>query len=65
MATITITLSQDQHTKLKELAERFQISPEDMARASLEELLSDPDEVFQNAANHVLHKNAELYQRLA
>jgi antitoxin FitA len=65
MDTITIALPDDRLVKLRETASRFGISPEDLVRVSIEELLAHPDEVFQKAAEYVLHKNAELYRRLA
>jgi hypothetical protein len=34
-------------------------------RASIEELLTRPDEEFQRALTYVLTKHAELYRRLA
>jgi len=55
----------DRLAKLREIADRFNITPEDLARASIEELLTRPEESFQQAADYVLHKNAELYRRLA
>jgi len=65
MSTLTITLSDDRLAKLLEIANRFNIKPEDLARFSIEELLTRPDESFQKAADYILHKNAELYRRLA
>jgi hypothetical protein len=65
MTTITITLPNDRLLKLKERATRFSVSPEELVRVSIEELLSRPDEAFQRAMNYVLKKNAELYRRLA
>ncbi len=65
MTTLTITLPDDRLRKLQETAVRFQVSPEDLARLSIEELLSRPDEAFQHAAEYVLKKNADLYRRLA
>jgi len=65
MATFTITLSEERLAQLKEKAERYQITPEELLRVSLEELLTRPAEDFQRAVEHVLTKNAELYQRLA
>ncbi|MGE5306728.1 MAG: DNA-binding protein [Alphaproteobacteria bacterium] len=65
MSTLTITLSDDRFAKLREIAERFSIKPEDLARVSIEELLTRPEEAFQKAADYILHKNAELYRRLA
>ncbi len=65
MTTITITLPDDRAQRLQELAARLQIAPEDLLRVSLEEILTRPDEAFQQAARYVLAKNADLYRRLA
>lgn len=65
MSSITIRLSDDHLAKLREIANRFNVAPEDLARVSIEELLARPDESFQKAADYILHKNAELYRRLA
>ena len=64
MSTLTITLSNDRFAKLQEIAERFNVKAEELARVSIEELLTRPEESFQQAAEHVLQKNAELYHRL-
>ncbi|HEX8847811.1 MAG TPA: hypothetical protein VF791_24435 [Pyrinomonadaceae bacterium] len=65
MSSITIHLSDEHLLKLKEVAERLRLSPEDLARISIEELLARPEENFERAADYVLKKNAELYRRLA
>jgi hypothetical protein len=65
MTTLTISLPEDRLQQLKERAARFRIAPEELVRASIEELLSRPDEEFQRALTYVLTKNAELYRRLA
>ena len=65
MATLTITLPAEKWAQLQEKAKRYQIAPEELLRVSLEELLTRPDEDFQQAMEHVLTKNAELYRRLA
>jgi len=65
MTNITIALPDDRVLKLKEVASRLSVSPEELVRASVEELLSQPDETFQNVMDYVLKKNAELYRRLA
>jgi len=65
MATFTITLSEERSAQLKEKAKRYQVTPEELLRVSLEELLTRPAEDFQRAVEYVLTKNAELYQRLA
>jgi len=65
MTTLTITLPDERVKKLQELAERFRVAPEELARASLEELLTRPLDDFQKIIERVLSKNAELYKRLA
>jgi predicted transcriptional regulator len=65
MSTLTITLSDDRLAKLQEVADRFNVKAEDLARVSIEELLTRPEESFTQAADYILHKNAELYRRLA
>lgn len=65
MATITISLPADRLEQLKVIADRFQVAPEVLIRASIEELLTRPEEDFLKALDYVLEKNAELYRRLA
>ncbi len=65
MTTITISLPDDRLQKLKEIATRFSIAPEELVRVSIEELLTRPEEDFRRALEYVLNKNAELYWRLA
>jgi len=65
MSSITITLSDEHMQRLRETAERYGVSPEDLARVSVEELIARPDEKFEQAAKYVLDKNEELYRRLA
>jgi predicted transcriptional regulator len=65
MTPITISLPDDVMEKLQDLAGRHSISPEELVRASVEELVASPDESFQKALDYVLSKNKELYKRLA
>ncbi len=65
MAEIRIPLADDQMAQLREVAERYGIAPEEIARLSLEDLLSRSDESIQAQIDHVIEKNNELYQRLA
>ena len=65
MTTITITLTEDCLVRLRETADRVGVSPEELARVGIEDLLSKPDDAFERAVDHVLKKNAELYRRLA
>jgi predicted transcriptional regulator len=65
MSTLTITLSDERLAQLQEIAARFRVKPEDLARISIEELLTRPEAAFQHAVEYILHKNQELYRRLA
>ena len=65
MDAITISLSNDWLVKLQEMAERLGVTPEELARVGIEELLARPEEEFQRAVDLVIKKNAELYRRLA
>ena len=65
MTSITIDISDNQLQKLQDLAKVYGMSPEALLRASLEDWLSSLKPEFSNAANYVLKKNAELYNRLA
>jgi hypothetical protein len=65
MTTITVSLPADRMQKLREVAAQYRVAPEDLVRASVEELLTRPEEEFKRALEYVLDKNAELYRRLA
>jgi antitoxin FitA len=65
MTTFTITLPDERVKKLQEIAKRFHVAPEELVRASLEELLARPLDDFQAALERVLAKNADVYKRLA
>lgn len=62
---ISVELSDDQAKRLRRTAERLGVRPEDLARAGVTDLLTQPEEDFRKAAEHVLRKNEELYRRLA
>ena len=64
MYKLELTLPDDLAQKLEKLASELNISPEELAAEGLKEKL-ERHEAFQNAARHVLNKNAELYKRLA
>jgi len=65
VAEIRIPLADEQMAQLREVAERYGIAPEEIARLSLEDLLSRSDESIQAQIEHVIEKNKDLYQRLA
>jgi predicted DNA-binding protein len=64
MRNITISLPEDRMSELKEMATGLGTTPEELVRASVEDLLARPEE-FQKAVDYVLKKNEELYKRLA
>lgn len=65
MTSITIAVTDDVMMKLEALARRHNVVPEDLVRASIEELVSSPEESFQEALDTILQKNETLYKRLA
>jgi hypothetical protein len=62
---ILIELPPAQADKLREEAARQGISPEELARAAVTDLLATPDPDFRAVAERVISKNRELYKRLA
>ncbi len=62
---LDIELSPAQEDRLRQEAERLNITPEELARAALSDLLSECDQDFRIAAERVLQKYSELYRRLA
>jgi len=65
MTTITVPISGEGMERLKEIASRVGVAPEELARAGLEDWLRQPSPDFLDAARYVLRKNEELYRRLA
>jgi hypothetical protein len=62
---LSIDLSPAQAERLRLEAQRLGLSPEDLARAVIADLLASPGEDFNAAAERVLKKNEDLYRRLA
>jgi hypothetical protein len=62
---LAIDLSDHQPQALAEAAARLQVSEADLAAAAVRDLIAQPADDFDAAAQRVLSKNAELYQRLA
>ena len=65
MTNLTVSISDDRFAKLKEVAVKLGVTPEELAVASIEDLLARPEDSFEEAVEYVLKKNAELYRRLA
>jgi len=53
-----------QDVQAQKMASGLGTTPEELVRASVEDLLGRPKE-FQEAVDYVLKKNEELYRRLA
>lgn len=62
---LSIDLSPAQAERLRLEAERLGLTPEDLARAAIADLLASTGDDFKAAAERVLKKNEELYRRLA
>lgn len=62
---LSIELSPAQADRLRLEAERLGLTPEDLGRAAIADLLAAAGEDFKAAADRVLKKNEELYRRLA
>lgn len=65
MITLTISISEERLQKLKAVAARYKIEPEELIQISINELINQPEQAVLDAIDYVLHKNAELYRRLA
>ncbi len=61
---VSIDLSPVQAEQLRVAAERLGVTPEDLARAVVVDLLHSSSDRFSAAADRVLKKNEELYRRL-
>ena len=65
MKTLTINLPSRTADQVDEAARELGLTPEALVQASIEEKLERLHLSFDEAAQHVLDKNAELYRRLA
>lgn len=65
MKTLTIQLPNDTAAQVDEAARKLGVSSEELVRVSVEEKLKQLRMSFEDAADHVLTKNADLYRRLA
>jgi hypothetical protein len=63
--TLILQLSPDMEQRLTEEAQRQGISASDLALQVLKQHLHPASGDFEQAANYVLQKNAELYRRLS
>ncbi len=62
---IRIELPQVQADKLRGVARRLGVRPDDLATAAVLDLLNHEAGDFDSAAQYVLQKNRDLYRRLS
>jgi hypothetical protein len=65
MATLTISLSDEELHRLDALGKREGLTVEQMVRLGNSDFISQPDEAFHAAAKRVMDKNDELYRRFS
>jgi len=65
MTTLSISISEERLQKLKAVAARYKVEPEELIQISIDELINQPEQAVLDAIEYVLHKNADLYRRLA
>ena len=65
MEMLTIQFPDQTASQLKAVAQRLGITPEELIKLGVEEKLAKLREAFAESTDYVLHKNAELYKRLA
>jgi hypothetical protein len=65
MTTITVQLEDSKAALLQEKAQKYGLSLDQFVKASIEDLLAQPEPDFEAAMLRVLAKNKELYKRLA
>lgn len=65
MTTITVQLDDAKAEALRRRAEDLGLLPDQLLTASVEDLISQADPDFEEAAKRILAKNQELYQRLS
>ena len=64
MNVITIALDDEEMTRLRESAHKAELPIEEVARQGINAFL-DRQAEFERIKTYLLHKNAELYRRLA
>jgi hypothetical protein len=65
MATLTISLSDEEMRRRKVLGKREGLTVEQIAKLAIHDFIGQPDDAFHAAANRVMEKNTDLYRRLS
>lgn len=63
--TISVTFDDAQSARLEERARELGVDVQELAKAAVNDLLARPADDFSRAADRVLKKNRELYDRLS
>jgi len=63
--TLAISLTEDQAREINRFAADLGVAPEELARAAVVDLITQMQPDFESAADGVIKKNRELYERLA
>jgi hypothetical protein len=65
MATITISLSDEEMWRLEMLGKREGLTVQQMVRLGIHDFIGQSDDAFHAAAKRVMEKNDDLYGRLS
>ena len=65
MATLTISLTDEEIRRLEALSKREILTIEQIVRLIVCDFIAQPDEAFHAAAKRVMEKNTDLYRRLS
>ena len=65
MTSVTVRLTDAQADHLASEAQKLGVSPEDLVRAAIRDLIEGRGESFLAAARNVIEKNSELYNQLS
>jgi hypothetical protein len=65
MATLTISLSDEEMWRLEALGRREGLTVEQMVLLCIHDFIGQPDDAFHATAKRVMEKNAELYRHLS
>ncbi|MEK6761546.1 MAG: ribbon-helix-helix protein, CopG family [Nitrospirota bacterium] len=65
MATLTISISDEEMRRLEALGKREGLSIEQMVRLGIQDFIGQPNDAFHAAAKRVMEKHADLYRHLS
>ena len=65
MATLTISLSDEEMRLLETLGKREGLTVEQRVRLGIHDFIGQPDDAFHTVAKRMMEENTELYRRLS